>query len=566
MIAVRRLALAIAPRGDLVTRRTVALAAASVAAGTGAILAAVGLMATSGYLISRAALRPPIPDLMVLFVAVRFFGVVRPTLRYLERLASHELTFRLLAVIRSRFLGALLPLSYGDLAAFRAGDLLSRLAADVDTLQEAWLRVVAPAGIAVIVTAVVVKALAFVDPWIALVVLGLLAFHGAFWSWMAQRQARATGAVRNEQRRAQSADLVSLMQGLEDVLAFGQEEAERARFAERQRGADAVELRDGRQLAVHAAMGTAMTAFAAWCVLVSALGDVASGELSPVWVAALVLATIAAFESVESLPGAWQAAGRTRDSAQRVADVVETAPAVVDAADAVALPAGPAPAIRFERVTFGYASAPVVRDASFEIRSGEHVAVIGPTGVGKSTILTLIERGWDPTSGRITIDGLDLRRVRLRDLRAGLAVLPQQVHVFNETLRENVRLARPSASDADVVEVLTRARLGDFLRGLPAGLDTVLGEHGSRMSAGERQRLGFARLLLTNARLVLADEPTANLDARHERELLGALREWACGRTMVVVSHSRAAQSYVDRVLAMGDGMLTPHPSRPRGG
>ena len=535
------------------------LAVGSVCAGAGTVLAGMSLMGTSGYLISRAAERPPILDLMLVFAAVRLFGLARPALRYLERLASHELTFRVLRAVRAWFVGALLPLSQGQLAMFRSGDLLSRLASDVDALQESYLRVVAPAAVAVVVSVSVVAGFALVDLRIAAVVFLFLVAHGGGWSWLAFRQARDMGHRRNQARRTFSADLVATFQGLDDVLTCGWEGRAHAHAAEVQGRLAAMERRDGRTLALHAAAGTIATLTAAWCVLVLALDAVAADQLAPVWIAPLMLATIAAFEAVEGLPAAWQFAGQTRDSARRVLEVVHTQP-VRDTARR-ACPATTAPSLEFDRVSFGYGASRVLEDVSLRIRPGEHVAVAGATGAGKSTLLALLMRSWDPEAGVVRVNDIDLRDIGLADLRAHTAVLPQQVHVFNETLRENVRLARRRATDATLVDVLSRAGLADFVARAPRGLDTPLGEHGARMSAGERQRLGLARILLTEATLVLADEPTANLDARCERELLATLCDWARNRTLVLVSHRRAALAHADRVLTVADGRITEIPA-----
>jgi ATP-binding cassette subfamily C protein CydC len=317
-----------------------------------------------------------------------------------------------------------------------------------------------------------------------------------------------------------------------------------------------MEHRDGRTLALHAAAGTVATLTAAWCVLVLTLEDVTTGQLAPVWIAPLMLATIAAFDCVEGLPAAWQFAGQTRDSAQRVLEIARTAPALSQPACALHMDAT-APALVFDEVSFGYGVSRVLDAVSFHIQPGEHVAVVGATGAGKSTLLALLMRGWDPSSGTVRMNRADVRDFDLRDLRAHTAVLPQHVHVFNETLRDNVRLARPQATDDELLAVLARAGLADFVAHAPRGLDTRLGEQGTRMSAGERQRLGLARLLLTDATLVLADEPTANLDARSERALLVTLCEWARGRTLVLVSHRRAALAHAERVFTLAAGRIT---------
>lgn len=537
-------------------KRAAWLAAASLSAGSGTLLAGLGLIGTAGYLISRAAERPPILDLVLLFVAVRCFGLTRPVLRYLERLASHDLMFRILKTVRGWFVGALLPLSHGQLMAFRSGDLLSRMAADVDALQESYLRVGAPALVAIAVSTALTAGLALLDLRLASWVLGLLLAYGIGWSWFAYRQSRASGNRRNDTRRTFSADLVATMQARDDVLACGFEDRAARRFAGLQHHLDALDTREGRRLALHAAAGVAFMLLASWAVLVICLDAVYKGHMPAVWIAPLVLVTIASFEAVEGLPAAWQSAVQTRDSGRRVLEIMRTRPAVVEAHAPRLIHQG-APSIHLHRVTFNYpGGATVLRGVSCEIAAGEHLAVVGDTGAGKSTLLALLMRSWDPTDGAVYISGTDLREAALDQFRTQLAVLPQHVHVFNDTLRENVRLGRRAATDTEVRRAVSRAGLGRFLSRAECGLDTRLGEHGVRMSAGERQRLSLARALLTDATLVLADEPTANLDAASERAFFATLHEWARGRTLVVVSHRQAALRSADRVLALRHAQL----------
>lgn len=533
-------------------RRMAAYAVLSVVAGAATVLAGVGLMTASGYLVSRAALRPPILDLMVVFVAVRFFGLTRPAVRYLERLVSHDLTFRILVVVRRWFVAGLLPLSQGQLASFRAGDLLSRLASDVETLQEAWLRIAAPAAVATLTTFIVAGGLALIDVRLGLAVLVLMVFNGVVWTWVARRIEAGLGSRQNAHRRALSADIVMVTQGLEDVLAFGHERAALARIDARQSELDAVEEQYGSRQALHTAVGALVSNGAFVVALYFALAASAQGQLAPVWIAAIGLAVIAAFEAIDSLPAAWQFAGRTAEASQRVHEVIGTRPAVVEDPFPVNLSLVSAPSLEFRDVRFGYGGRTLFERLSLRIVPGEHVLITGATGSGKSTLLSLAMRAWDPVDGYVALNGVDLRYLRLEELRGTMAVLPQQIHVFNTTLRENARLAEPSATDAQIIAALERAQLKNFLEGLPNGLDTIVGEFGAAMSAGERQRLGFARILLTDASIVLADEPTANLDVECERAVLEALSTWAEGRTMVLVSHRPVARLAVDRVLVVG--------------
>lgn len=536
--------------------RTRILAVIGIIAGTATVLAGVGLITSSGYLVSRAAQRPPILDLMVVFVAVRFFGLARPALRYAERLVSHDLTFRILAAVRRRFVAALLPLSQGQLAGFRAGDLLSRLASDVETLQEAWLRIAAPAAVALLTTAAVTLALTWIDGRLGLAILTLMLFDGLVWTWVASRMEAGLGARQNVQRRAFSADLVTLTQSLEDILAFGHERTAFERLAERQRALDTIESRYGARQALHAGVSALVTHLAFGVALFLTLLAADRGDLPAVWVAAVSLAVIAAFEAIDALPAAWQFAARTSESSARVEEVTSTLSAVAD--DPFPVPLGhlSAPSLEWRNVTFGYDNRTILENVSLRVTPGEHVLITGPTGSGKSTLLSLAMRAWDPLRGHVALNGIDLRYVPIVDLRAATAVLPQHIHVFNTTLRENVRLAKPSAPDEDVLRALERAQLGRFVQDLPQGLDTILGEFGAAMSAGERQRLGFARILMTDAPLVLADEPTANLDVETERAVLDALSTWAAGRTLLLVSHRPIARLAVDRILRVQGGRV----------
>jgi ATP-binding cassette subfamily C protein CydC len=533
-----------------------ARAVASVALSAAAVCAAVALMMTSGHLISRAALRPPILDLMIVIVAVRFFALARPTLRYVERLVSHDVTFRLLLAIRRWFYEGLLPLAPARLPTFRAGDLLSRLTADVESLQDVFLRLVSPILVALTVGLVVVGALALVDGRLAIAVAFLLLLNGAIWPWISTRWARGIGERHIRERGAMTAHLVAMLQGKEDLLACGQERAYLARASSHQAELDRIERSLGRLAALNTAIGSGLAQFGLWTTLVLALPLVANGRLPGVWLAGLVLGVVAAFEAVEALPQAWLTREQLDDAARRVFAVVHAQPAVVDVAVASAAVPDTAPAIRFSNVSFAYDAAAGLQEVSFFVPHLARVAIVGSTGAGKSSLLSLLTRTWDPQHGSIELNGCDLRRFALSDLRRAMAVMPQQVHVFDESLGDNLRLARPSASDADLREVLQNVGLEKFLADRPERLDTRLGEHGVRMSAGERQRLGLARVMLTDAPLILLDEPTANLDTITEREVLRAITRWTRDRTLLVVTHRLMHLEAMDRIVVLERGRV----------
>jgi ATP-binding cassette, subfamily C, bacterial CydC len=535
-----------------------ALALAAVAAAIGAALSAVGLMAAAGYLVSRAASRPPILDLALVFVAVRFFGLARPALRYAERIVAHDVTLRLLQRVRRWFCDALVTLAPPQLLAWRSGDLLARLAGDVDTLQDAFIRLAAPTIVAIVVSAVTAAALVTFDRLLAGLFVLVVVANGIVWPLCVVRATRGAGRARNAERAALGADLVTLFQGLDDAIAFGQEDAQRARLASRQETLDRLDRRFGLIEAWHATMGVAWSGLGAGAVLLVLAQRVHADRLDGVWVAALTLAVLAALEAVDGLPQAWQAREQIADAARRVFEVVDAPPARVECSTPEHRPPSTsAPSVRMDGVSFSYGShgdVAALEEVAFDVSPGEHVAIVGPSGSGKSTLLGLLCRVMDPTGGRILLDEYDLSSLALDDLRRSLALVPQQVHVFDDSLRENVRLARPDASDEEVRRVLSVVRLGALAE--QRGLDARPGEAGARLSAGERQRLGIARVLLTDAPLVLVDEPTAHLDAETEREVLAAIRTWSAGRTLLLASHRLSCVHRFDRLLVLDAGRV----------
>jgi ATP-binding cassette, subfamily C, bacterial CydC len=541
-------------------RRTRWLVGASIAAGVGAALAGVALLVTAGYVVSRAADRPPILELTLLFVGVRFFGLARPVLRYAERLASHDATLRLLRHVRRWFCEACLPLAPARLLDWRSGDLLARVAADVDTLQEAFLRLLAPVAITGFLSLIVVIVLGAFDWRLVAIVATVVAVNGVVLPSVLRTRGRREGE-RADAHAALTADVVTLLRSLDDVAAFGQEGAQARRIAERQAVLEGFDRRDATVEACHASVSAIVTGAGVMAVAAVLASRVHEGVLDGAWAVALTLGVLGALEAIEALPQVWLARDRVAAAARRVFDVTDATPAAPEPTTPETWPTlSQGPSLRLKKVSFGYDSRPVLDAVSLDVAPGEHVALVGPSGAGKSTLLGLVCRFRDPALGCIAIDERDIRDVSLPQLRAAMAVVPQDVHVFDATLRDNVRLARVNASDDEVRRVLEAVRLA-ALPGTHAGdLDAMLGDEGRRLSAGERQRLGVARIMLTDARLVLVDEPAAHLDLETERDVLAALRLWARGRTLVVVSHRLSGVCRFDRIAVLDAGRLIAAP------
>jgi thiol reductant ABC exporter CydC subunit len=531
--------------------------------GATTVIFGAGLMGTAGYLISRAAEQPPILSLTLAVVMVRFFGIARPIVRYLERLASHDLAFRVLGNLRVRIFERIEPLAPAQLEGFRRGDLLARMVGDVDALQDLYLRGLSPPIVAVVAGGVlVVLAWVFLPAAAIIMTAGLLvgalvvpAVAGVL-GRSAQR--RTAGA-----RAALTAELVDALLTAPDLAAYGrtddaldrvrEAEAELARLA--RRDATVGGFADGLMVLV---VGVTMTA-----VLASAVAAAAAGQVERVYVAMLILLCMAAFEAVMPLPTAAQRLAGVEAAGRRIFALADREPAVQDP-PSPAPPPRAHPTLSVEGVELRYEpdSAAVLDGINLRLEPGRRVALLGPSGAGKTSLAELLVRFRDPTAGRITLDGVDLRDLQQEDVRRAVGLAGQDAHIFNSTIGENVRLAKPNASDEEVAGALRRARLWNWVASLPDGLDTLVGELGAALSGGQRQRLGIARVLLGGAPILVLDEPTAHLDGPTAEALVADILEEAGDRTVLLITHRREGLDRVDEVLVLREGALAARPAR----
>jgi ATP-binding cassette subfamily C protein CydC len=535
----RLLALAEAPRSRV---------ALSVGLGALTICFGAGLMGTAGYLISRAAERPAILSLGVAIAAVRFFGIGRPVVRYLERLASHDLALRTLARLRVRFYERIEPLAPAGLTAFRRGDLLSRLVSDVDALQNLFLRGLGPPLVALASGAVLVGVSAGILPVAGLALAVGLVVGGVAAPLLAARLGRSTGARQAAARGELTAELVELLSGAPELVAYGREEE----TIERVRKADRELARLARRDAVIVGVGEALTTTIAGvttiAVLALAVAAHADGRLSRVLIAALALISLAAFEATAPLLQAGQELAATVEAGRRLLDLTDRDAPTHDPEHPLPRPDG-TPSIALESVRVPYA--PALDGFDLRLEPGRKVALVGPSGAGKTTIANLLLRFLDPAQGRVTLDGRDLREYRQEDVRRTISVAAQDAHLFSTSIRENVRLASPEATDAEVEEALRRARAWDWIESLPDGIDTLVGEEGRELSGGQRQRVAIARALLTGAPVLVLDEPTAHLDPETAEALVADALAAAEDRTVLLITHRPEGLDLVDETVTL---------------
>ncbi len=534
-----------------------ALSLSAVTIGSG-----IGLVATSAWLISAAALRPSIADLQVAIVGVRFFGISRGVFRYLERYVSHSVTFRLLTQLRVWFYEALEPLAPARLLSYKSGDLLGRAVADIETLQDFYLRVLSPPLTAVVVGVGMGLWLWGFAPALTLAFAALWLLAGVALPFLVYGLSRAPSRALLAHRAELRALLVDGIQGLAEVAAFGHERGLGSQVDRSVEELEGIQKRLALVTGMQAGLSQFLANGALWAILVLAIGGVEAGRFSAVNLAMLALGTLACFEAALLLPGAAQSLESSRAAMDRLLEVVEAEPAV-------AAPAGghwpgqlspqiQAPHLEVSHLSFAYARGEplALHDVSLSLPPGKHLAIVGPSGAGKSTLVSLLLRFWDCAEGQITLDGTDLRRLSPDDVRGRMAVISQSTYLFNATLRDNLLLAKPSATEAELVAALQQARLHTAAAAWPEGLATWIGERGQRLSGGEAQRLSLARALLRDCPLLVLDEPTANLDPVTEREILSDMLARQPGRSVLLVTHRLVGLEAMDEVLVLENGRV----------
>ncbi|WP_329400615.1 thiol reductant ABC exporter subunit CydD [Streptomyces melanogenes] len=538
--------------GGLRGRLALALVLGALALGS-----AVGLMAVSGWLISRASEQPPVLYLMVAVTATRAFGIGRAVFRYAERLVSHDAVLRMLAEVRVAVYRRLERIAPAGLRSTRRGDLLSRLVADVDQLQDYWLRWALPAAVAVVVSVASAGFTAWLLPEAgAVLAVGLLVAGVAvpMVSGACARRAERQLAPARGHLATRVADLLTGTGELTVAGALGR----RTRDA---KDADSALTRIASRAAAATALGGGLSALTCGLTVVAAalvgVQAVAAGRLDGVRLAVVILVPLAAFEAVNGLPLAVQARQRVRRSAERVYEVLDAPVPVREPEHPAASPASPFPLeVRGLAARYDGQSRDALSDFTLTLTPGRRVAVVGTSGSGKTTLAQVLLRFLDAREGTYRIGGKDAAELAGDDVRRLVGLCAQDAHLFDSSVRENLRLARTDADEDALRDALAAARLLDWVDGLPDGLDTLVGEHGARLSGGQRQRLALARALLADFPVLVLDEPAEHLDLATADALTADLLRATQGRTTVLITHRLRGLDAVDEVVVLAEGRV----------
>jgi ATP-binding cassette subfamily C protein CydC len=516
----------------------------------------VGLMGASAYLISSAALHPPITALSTAIVGVRFFGISRAVFRYLERYISHDATFRLLGTVRVWFYTKLEVLAPARLMEWQSGELFSAIVGDVETLKEFYLRVLAPPFIAILVVSGTCLFLAQFNMIFVYVLIGAFIVLGILLPIISRNLQTSTADELVLGRSAMKAQLVDSITGIAELAAFGQTRRQAERIAVLDQRLTELQGKVAMISGMLDALSLLIVNGTVWLVLWLAIPLVNSGKLEGIYLAVVALTVQSSFEGVLPLPLAVHYLAESLAAARRLFAIVDTAPAMLDgefktvnSCDAT---------IEVEDISFQYSDqgAEVLHRISFTVPKGESAAIVGPSGAGKSTLLYLLLRFWEYNQGSIRLGGHELKSLNSKELRNMFGIVPQQSHLFNASIRDNILLAKPSASEAELKQAIDNAELSELIELLPLGYDTMVGQNGYALSGGERQRIAIARALLKDAPVLILDEPTVGLDALTEEAIMGTIANVMKGRTTILITHRLTGLEHIGQIMVLQDGRM----------
>ena len=522
------------------------------------LLASIGLLTLSGWFLSASAVVGVAGiysfNYMLPAAGVRGAAIIRTAGRYFERLVSHDATFRVLQHLRVFTFSKLLPLSPAGLARFRQGELLNRVVADVDTLDHLYLRVISPLVGALVVILVVTVGLSVLDVTLALTLGGIMLLTLLVMPPLFYRAGKPAGESMTRLRGQYRQQLTSWLQGQAELMLFNASDRYRRQMEKTEAHWLDAQRRQAELTALSQALmlligGIAVIAML-WLASAGVGGDTQPGAL----IALFVFCALAAFEALAPVTCAFQHLGQVIASAKRITQITEQEPEVSFTQgeerklERVAL--------NLNQVSFSYPQqpSPALEKISLQVKAGEHIAILGRTGCGKSTLLQLLTRAWDPAEGEILLNGEPLAQLNEATLRQAMSVVPQRVHLFSATLRDNLLLASPNASDARLAEMLERVGLAKLLD--DSGLNSWLGEGGRQLSGGELRRLAIARALLHDAPLMLLDEPTEGLDATTESQILDLLAEVMREKTVLMVTHRLRGLARFNQIIVMDNGKI----------
>ncbi len=522
------------------------------------LFSSIGLLTLSGWFIAASSvagltIARETFNYMLPGAFVRGFAMARTAGRWGERVVSHNATFKLLTDLRIFFFEKLTPLIPGRVGNLRDADILNRLVADVDAMDHVYLRLINPVVISILGIASLTIFLCWFDMTLGLTLGGILLTIVLTWPILFYKLGKSNGAELTVNKSTLRVATLDWLQGHSELVLFGVEQNYRDQIVEQQNKL----TKNQYSNAVIGGLANALILLASGWSLVLMLwlaADGVGGNTPDPYIALIAFATMASFEMLMPIAGAFQYLGQTLTSARRLNDIVHAQPDV-------AFPATSAQAmsqydVQFNNVDFHYpdSDAQVLKGIDISVAQGKKLAILGQTGSGKSTLLQLLTRSWDPQQGQITLGGQPLPSLAESDLRKTISVISQRVDILNGSLRDNLLLAKPEASDDQLIDMLVQVGLSKLTE--DTGLDTWLGDGGRQLSGGEKRRIGIARALLHDAPIVLMDEPTEGLDKQTEQQMMALFERHHLGKTVIYITHRLVGLEGMDDICLLEAGKI----------
>jgi len=540
--------------------------ALSVLVGFATIASGIGLMATSAYIISAAALQPSIAELQVAIVGVRFFGISRGVFRYLERYSSHQVTLQLITKLKVWFYKSLEPLAPARLMKYRSGDLFNRISSDINSLENFYGRVIAPPLVTILIAILMFFFMDSFLPSLGFVIPGLIFLAGFFIPIFIHYLSKSINQTIIDQQTQLSTEIIDLIQGLADLIIYEQAKNILARINHISKELGKLHIAMARINGLQTALIFSISNLSLWIVLFLTIPIVHAGKMNGIFLAVLSLAAITSFEVVYPLPTAAHYFERNLYSARRLFQIVDSEPEVHDPEKSNPLEDQIELTIKKlnfsyppsrEKLDFQYSNNPFkLQDINLNLPPRGKMAIVGHSGSGKTTIVNLLNRFWDYSKGEIFLNQYELHTYSQDEIRQRIAVISQNTYLFNATILDNIRLAKPQASEEEIFRAAKLSEIHEFIQTLPLGYHTWIGEQGLRLSGGERQRIAIARTLLREPALLILDEPTANLDTINEQKIINSIFKLMKERSVLMITHRLIGMERMDEIIVLDNGLI----------
>uniref|UniRef100_Q3ASN7 ATPase n=1 Tax=Chlorobium chlorochromatii (strain CaD3) TaxID=340177 RepID=Q3ASN7_CHLCH len=512
----------------------------------------IGLLMAAAYIIGKAAQQSGMAALELGVIGVRLFSLSRALFRYAERLISHNIAFKVLSRLRLWFYDALEPLAPARLMRFKSGDLLQRIMEDIQSLQNIYARGFAAPLTALLVALLMAALLGAFSPLAGGLMLLFHALAGIGVPLVTHQLSKGVSSGIMRQKAEEQLLALDLFEGVGELQLYGKLPQHLAALQNANQRKLTLERKNAFIERLHESFIGLLMNGALLVMIVTLMQTTTNGALSGIALAVATLAIMASFEPFFPLPASIQHLEADQHAGERLFEILDAIPEITPPASPLPFPTNHT--IRAEKLSFSYpeSTTPALHNLSFTVQQGEHIALVGPSGAGKSTITSLFMRFWNPSSGSLTIGGTNIANIDPEEVRRNIGLVSQKTYLFAETIRHNLLLAAPHATDGELKAALTAAGLGNFT----SQLDEWCGQHGMKLSGGERQRMAIARLLLQNAPIMILDEATANLDGITEQEVTETLKRLAQGKTLITITHRLKGMEQYAQILVLEKGRL----------